>query len=105
VISRLWTAVSAAALRFTKRAASSFVSPIFEKSLFDIDRNLLIACCLWSNATGAPREWRSDLGRLIRATPELDWLLLTKRPENYEKLAPWHPDKIPPNVWLGVRLR
>ena len=50
----------------------------------------------------APREWRSDLGRLIRATPELDWLLLTKRPENYEKLAPWDLDKIPPNVWLGV---
>jgi protein gp37 len=49
-----------------------------------------------------PREWRSDLGRLIEATPELDWLLLTKRPQNYEKLAPWDLDKIPPNVWLGV---
>jgi protein gp37 len=49
-----------------------------------------------------PREWRSDLGRLIGATPELDWLLLTKRPENYEKLAPWRLDKIPANVWLGV---
>jgi protein gp37 len=50
----------------------------------------------------APREWRSDLGRLIEATPELDWLLLTKRPENYEKLAPWQLDEIPSNVWLGV---
>jgi protein gp37 len=50
----------------------------------------------------APREWRSDLGRLIEATPELDWLLLTKRPENYEKLAPWRLDEIPSNVWLGV---
>jgi protein gp37 len=49
-----------------------------------------------------PREWRSDLGRLIEATPELDWLLLTKRPENYEKCAPWRLDKIPANVWLGV---
>jgi protein gp37 len=49
-----------------------------------------------------PREWRSDLGRLIEATPELDWLLLTKRPENYAKLAPWPLDKIPSNVWLGV---
>jgi protein gp37 len=29
-----------------------------------------------------PLQWRSDLGRLIEATPELDWLLLTKRPEN-----------------------
>jgi protein gp37 len=49
-----------------------------------------------------PRQWRSDLGRLIEATPELDWLLLTKRPENYEKLAPWPLDEIPFNVWLGV---
>jgi protein gp37 len=49
----------------------------------------------------APREWRSDLGTLIENTPELDWLLLTKRPENYEKLAPWDLDEIPPNG-LGV---
>jgi protein gp37 len=28
--------------------------------------------------------------------------LLTKRPENYEKLAPWDLDEIPTNVWLGV---
>jgi protein gp37 len=49
-----------------------------------------------------PGEWRSDLGDLIEATPELDWLLLTKRPENYRKLAPWNLDKIPSNIWLGV---
>lgn len=47
-----------------------------------------------------PTEWRSDLDDLIQETPELDWLLLTKRPENYERLAPW-PRKPPPNVWLG----
>ena len=48
----------------------------------------------------APQEWRVDLAALIAATPELDWLLLTKRPENYKKLAPWK--ETPPNVWLGV---
>jgi hypothetical protein len=32
-----------------------------------------------------PQEWRDDLFRLIRATPELDWLLLTKRPQNIIK--------------------
>lgn len=47
-----------------------------------------------------PTEWRIDLAILIEATPELDWLLLTKRPENYSRLAPW-PNKPPPNVWLG----
>lgn len=49
-----------------------------------------------------PREWRYDLWGLIEQTPELDWLLLTKRPENYAKLVPWHTDKIPQNIWLGT---
>jgi protein gp37 len=47
-----------------------------------------------------PQEWRLDLADLISVTPELDWLLLTKRPENYDKLSPW-PRKPPENVWLG----
>jgi protein gp37 len=49
-----------------------------------------------------PRNWRTDLWGLIEATPNLDWLLLTKRPENYAKLAPWHNDKVPRNIWYGV---
>jgi protein gp37 len=48
----------------------------------------------------APQSWRVDLAALIQATPNLDWLLLTKRIENYERFASW--SKIPPNVWLGV---
>jgi protein gp37 len=47
-----------------------------------------------------PPEWRADLAKLIEATPELDWLLLTKRIENYRRLAPW--SQAPRNVWLGV---
>ncbi len=46
-----------------------------------------------------PQQWRIDLAALIDATPELDWLLLTKRPENYGHLAPWV--EAPPNVWIG----
>ena len=34
-----------------------------------------------------PVEWRRDLFDLIRATPHLTWLLLTKRPQNIVKLA------------------
>jgi len=48
-----------------------------------------------------PNEWRVDLARLIGQTWDLDWLLLTKRPENYERLVPWDIDRPPPNVWLG----
>jgi protein gp37 len=45
--------------------------------------------------------WRLDLLRLIDGTPQLDWLMLTKRPENARKLVPaeWFGR---PNVWLGV---
>jgi protein gp37 len=49
-----------------------------------------------------PAKWRADLWALIRSTPHMDWLLLTKRPENIRKMLPddwglgWR------NVWLGT---
>jgi len=43
---------------------------------------------------------RARLFRLIEATPNLDWLLLTKRPQNVAKLLPI--EALPGNVWLGV---
>lgn len=61
-----------------------------------------------------PDEWRADLFALIHATPNLDWLLLTKRIGNAwsmiakgccgtsartrDPIAPWPW----PNVWLGA---
>jgi Protein of unknown function (DUF5131) len=36
----------------------------------------------------APNTWRADLFRLIRDTPELDWQLLTKRPQNIVRKLP-----------------
>lgn len=50
--------------------------------------------------------WRADLFRLIEATPNLDWLLLTKRIGNVEKLAmqanwPW---PLPRNIWIGATI-
>jgi protein gp37 len=47
-------------------------------------------------------DWRDDLANLIEATPQLDWLLLTKRIGNWDKYAPWHDDDVPGNVWLGI---
>jgi protein gp37 len=49
-----------------------------------------------------PDEWREDLADVIERTPELDWLLLTKRIQNFGKHAPWHEDAVPENVWLGI---
>ncbi len=46
---------------------------------------------------------REKLWKLIDETPYLNWLLLTKRPQNISKMAPWAEDQIwPPNVWLGT---
>lgn len=44
---------------------------------------------------------RARLWELIEATPCLDWLLLTKRPQNIENMVPWD-GKWPANVWLGT---
>lgn len=45
--------------------------------------------------------WRLRLWKLIEETPWLDWLLLTKRPQNIGKNVPWIKDW-PTNVWLGT---
>jgi protein gp37 len=45
--------------------------------------------------------WRGRLWDLIDKTPWLDWLLLTKRPQNVAKKVPW-VQKWPGNVWLGT---
>ncbi|HEY3853874.1 MAG TPA: phage Gp37/Gp68 family protein [Verrucomicrobiae bacterium] len=45
---------------------------------------------------------RIRLWKLIESTPCLDWLLLTKRPENVRSMAPWNSDEWPVNVWLGT---
>lgn len=61
-------------------------------------------------------EPRQRLYDLIRATPHLTWLLLTKRPENMSHLLPpeWasfpansgfgglYQNRFPSNVWLGI---
>jgi protein gp37 len=61
-------------------------------------------------------DWREDLWALINDTPNLDWLCLTKRPQNIAKMLPgtapyvreneysrsvWGPHGWP-NVWLGT---
>lgn len=45
--------------------------------------------------------WRNRLWRVIADTPELDWLLLTKRPHLVRRLAPWG-NQWPENVWIGA---
>jgi protein gp37 len=46
--------------------------------------------------------WRIELFALITKTPNLDWLLLTKRPQNIAKMLPLDWGGGWPNVWLGT---
>jgi protein gp37 len=71
----------------------------------------------------APIEWLADLLKLIHATPNLDWLLLTKRPEYFKTrmhmvnlsqpehgfdeslvglVSRWIDGFAPENVWIGT---
>ena len=55
-----------------------------------------------------PARWRHDFWHVIEQTPNLDWLLLTKRPGNIAKMLPDPETGVKPwgsgwpNVWLGV---
>lgn len=47
--------------------------------------------------------WRKDLFALIEATPNLDWQLLTKRPQNIRSMLPASWLESPrANVWFGA---
>ncbi len=61
----------------------------------------------------AEHQWRVDLLNLIDDTPNLDWLLLTKRPESWSArihecayaaplAARWINGEAPENVWMGT---
>ena len=49
-------------------------------------------------------DWRRDLWELIDRCRNLDWLLLTKRPQNIKRLISscWLERGIPSNVWIGT---
>ncbi len=60
--------------------------PVFCASLADVFDNEV------------PTEWRDDLWRLIADTPNLTWLIVTKRIGNAKNMMP--PGGLPKNVWL-----
>ena len=47
-------------------------------------------------------KWRADLFELIHSCHQLDWLLLTKRPQNIRKMLPPDWGSGYANVWLGT---
>lgn len=57
--------------------------------------------CDWADSMG-PESEREKLWELIRKTPMIDWLLLTKRANRIEKCLPEDWGNGYDNVWLGV---
>ena len=55
----------------------------------------------WDNQV--PDEWRTEALNTIRQCRNLDWLILTKRPQNILKMLPpdWGPQGWS-HVWLGA---
>jgi protein gp37 len=85
------------AIKWNRQAAAGDKRPrVFCASLADVFDNQV------------PRRWRDDLWHLVDQTPNLDWLLLTKRPRNIAKMLPDSETGVKPwgagwpNVWLGV---
>lgn len=81
-------------IKWNRAAAGAAERPrVFCASLADV----------FDNHRTIQPQWRADLWALITATPNLDWLLLTKRPQNIHKFAPaeWIVGGFPPNVWVG----
>lgn len=77
-------------IAWNKKAANDNTRPlVFCSSLADVFDNTV------------PEEWRKDLFDLIRATPNLVWLLLTKRPMNIARLSA-KAGGLPPNAAIGT---
>ncbi|KGV26889.1 phage Gp37/Gp68 family protein [Burkholderia pseudomallei] len=71
------------------------------------DRRQRVFCASLSDVfdNAVPPAWRMDLFRLIGDTPNLDWLLLTKRIGNLPTMLQHiGVDRLPDNVWLGATI-
>lgn len=79
-------------LNWNRKAVTDGTRPfVFCSSLADVFDNQV------------PAEWRADLFVLIRQTPALVWLLLTKRPQNIIAMAE-AAGGLPPNAALGTTI-
>lgn len=81
-------------IKWNKQAqASGIRRNVFSASLADV----------MDNHDSIPAQWRDNLAALIIATPHLNWLLLTKRIGNADRmLRQVFPAGVPQNLWLGA---
>jgi len=74
---------------------------IWQKQAATLRQNRRVFTCSLSDFFHAKADgWRKEAWKIIKGTPNLTWLVLTKRPSLIESRL---PDDWPyPNVWLGV---
>lgn len=96
----------------SRRRTKTWGNPIkWNKAAEKLDYRPRVFCAsladVFDNHRSITSGWHGDLWHLINETPNLDWLLLTKRPQNIIKMLPesygmpewgegWD------NVWLGT---
>lgn len=118
-------------LKWNKKAGDDVLNYLSEVPLHDegqlapyVRPRVFPSLCDWLDDE-VPIEWLGDFLQLIHDTPHLDWLLLTKRPENWRKrltqvreialeserwvlhrfVHEWMErlDKLPPHqIWIGT---
>lgn len=96
----------------TRTSAANWRKPLaWNRQAEDEGRRYRVFCAsladVFDNHRSIENQWRDDLWKLIYATPHLDWLLLTKRPQNIAKMLPDHYGAPAwgdgwPNIWLGT---
>lgn len=91
----------------TRTSASNWAQPMrWDRQAAAAGTRFRVFCASLADVfdNQVPAEWRADLWRLIADTHHLDWLLLTKRPQNIAKMLPadWMAGLNYPNVWLGM---
>ncbi len=84
---------------------SNWRNPIkWDRKASQENRRQRVFCASLADAfdNKAPEEWRADLFKLIKRTSNLDWQLLTKRPQNIARFLPNDWGEGYANVWLGI---
>jgi len=97
-----------------RTAASTWSQPLkWDRAAAKAGRRDRVFCASLADVFDpeVPAEWLCDLLTLIDACPNLDWLLLTKRPELIRERCDaasngngdlWDFERHMPNVWLGT---
>lgn len=65
--------------------------------------SIIFTCSMSDFFLNEADAWRAEAWRIIKATPQHQWLILTKRPNRIKQcLPPDWGERGYPNVWLGV---